>query len=255
MNDICISCFGRLPDDSPRTGCEACEYRVHTWLRELPRQWVLLQDMLRPDTGPARRGDVGRAHAPLPVRLEALDLVGPGQVVLLEDPHGDQTSGVPITPLLYGWARYLTADADVPVARRDAYGTIHTSRCEGPWIRGGGDVPGLCRWLDAYLFYAATRPWWDDLYEQLEQLLLRVRRLTHTRPVTRAKDAPCPGCSAWSLVEREDELHITCTICPARLTPAEYDEHRAAVMPALTALALHIITPKPRTEDAAEDAA
>ncbi|WP_069737432.1 hypothetical protein [Streptomyces sp. EN27] len=238
MNDICLSCFGRLPDDSPRTGCEACEYSVHTWLRELPRHLVLLADMLTPDTGPARRGGVGRAHAPLPVRLEVLDLTGPGHPVPWSDVHGDQTGGVPITPLLYGWARYLAADS--PAVRTDAHGTVHVERCDGALVRTGADVPGLCRWLDAYLPYAATRPWWDDLYEQLEQLLHRVRRLTHTRPVTRAKDAPCPSCSAWSLVEREDELHITCTICPARLTPDEYDEHRAQVMPALASLALRI---------------
>ncbi|MEU6614457.1 hypothetical protein [Streptomyces parvus] len=249
MNDICLSCFGRLPDDSSRTGCEACEYSVHTWLRELPRHLVLLADMLTPDTGPARRGGVGRAHAPLPIRLDVLDLTGPGQPVLLDDPHGDQTGGVPMTALLAGWARYLAAD--FPAVRTDGHGTLHIDRCDGAWVRGGADVPGLCRWLTAYLPYAATRPWWDDLYEQLEQLLHRVRRLTHTRPATRAKDAPCPLCSAWSLVEREDELHITCTICPAQLTPDEYDAHRAAVMPALTALALHIITPKPKTQTAA----
>lgn len=231
MNDICTSCFGRLPDDSPRTGCEACQYRLHTWLREIPRHLPLLEDMLRPDTGPAQRGGTGRAHAPLPIRLDVLDLIGPGQPVLLADPHGDQTGGVPMTPLLYGWARYLASD--FPAVRTDAHGTVHIERCDGARIRGRADVPGLCRWLDAYLPYAATRPWWDDLYEQVEQLLARVRRITHVRPVTRAKDAPCPKCSGWSLVEREDEFHISCTLCPARLTPDEYATHRAATMSSL----------------------
>ncbi|MFE1539460.1 hypothetical protein ACFW61_03235 [Streptomyces microflavus] len=249
MNDICTSCFARLPDDSPRTGCEACEYRLHTWLRELPRHLPLLQDMLRPDTGPAQRGGTGRAHAPLPVRVDVLDLLGPGQPVLLADPHGDQTGGVPMTPLLMGWARYLAAE--IPTVRVDAHGTIHIERCDGPWLRGGADIPRLCRWLDAYLPYASTRPWWDDLYDQVEQLLDRVRGMTHTKPLTRSKDAPCPQCSGWSLVEREDELHISCTRCPARLTPEQYDAHRARVMPALAALTLNMITPKAEPKAAA----
>ncbi|MER7696191.1 hypothetical protein [Streptomyces sp. NPDC096095] len=244
MNDTCLSCRGRLPDDSLRTGCDACQYSVHTWLRELPRHLPLLQDMLRPDTGPARRGGIGRAHAPLPVRLEVLDLTGPGQPVLLADPHGDQTGGVPMTPLLYGWARYLAAD--YPSVRTDAHGTVHIERCDGARTRAGArvrnvaDVPGLCRWLDAYLPYAATRPWWDELYEQLEQLLHRVRRLTHTKPLKRTKDAPCPTCGLWTLEEHEDQLHIMCRACPARLTPEEYDLHRVQVMPALASLALRI---------------
>ncbi|MEV6477644.1 hypothetical protein [Streptomyces sp. NPDC051657] len=238
MNDTCLSCRGRLPDDSPRTGCEACQYSVHTWLRELPRHLVLLADMLRPDTGPARRGGVGRAHAPLPVRLEVLDLVGPGQPVLLADPHGDQTGGIPMTPLLYGWARYLAAD--YPSVRTDAHGTVHIERGVSVRVQGGTDVPSLCRWLDAHLPYAATRPWWGALYEQIEQLLDRVRRLTHLKPVRRTMDAPCPRCTAFTLEEREDELHIMCRICPVRLAPEQYAAHRTEVMPALVALALRI---------------
>ncbi|MFJ9979665.1 hypothetical protein [Streptomyces cyaneofuscatus] len=231
MTDICLSCFGRLPDDSPRTGCEACEYRAHTWLRELPRHLPLLTDMLRPDTGPAQRGGTGRAHAPLPIRLDVLDLLGPGQPVPIADPHGDQTGGIPMTALLMGWARYLAQEHQA--VRVDQHGTVHLEPCTGPWPRGGATVPALCRWLDAYLPYAVGRPWWDDLYEQVEQLIRRVRRITHTTPRTRALDAPCPQCSGWSLVEKEDELHISCTLCPALLTPDEYAAHRTVTMASL----------------------
>jgi hypothetical protein len=61
-------------------------------------------------------------------------------------------------------------------------------------------------------------------------------------------DAPCPGCAAFALQEREDELHISCQVCTVRLTPDEYIEHRSQVMPALAALAVRIAAAR---EDAA----
>jgi hypothetical protein len=211
---------------------------MHTWLREIPRHLPLLQDSLPPDTGPAQRGGSGRAHSPLPVRVEVLDLLGPGHVVPLADPHGDQSAGVPIAPLLVGWARYLAAEQRC--VRRDEHGTVRIEPCTGPVPRGGSGITAWCSWLGAYLPYAVTRPWAADMYEQLEAVLQRIRRITHTTPRRRSMDAPCPGCSGFALVAVDDEWHISCQACAVRLTPDAYAAHRAQVMPALAAIALRL---------------
>lgn len=241
MDPTCTTCRGRLPATTDRYLCEACEYRMHTWLRDIPRHLPFMRAMLRPDTGPAQRGGSGRAHSPLPVRLEVLDFLGPGHAVPLEDPHGDQCAGIPISATLYGWARYLASE--YPSVYRDRqHDTIRIDRCDGARAHarpgGGGSITAWSAWLDAYLPYAVTRPWADDMYHQLEDLMDRIRRITHTTPRRTAKDAPCPSCSAFALVEREDELHISCLVCPVRLTPEQYTEHRDQVMPDLVRLAL-----------------
>ncbi|WP_329615036.1 hypothetical protein OG244_19545 [Streptomyces brevispora] len=240
MDNTCDICHHHAPAGCYL--CDGCAYRMHTWLREIPRHLPLLQDLLRPDTGPAQRGGSGRAHSPLPVRLDVLDLLGPGHVVALPDPLGDQSAGVPLAPLLYGWARYLAAD--LPSVRRDEHGTIRIEPCTGPVARHGSSITAWCSWLDAYLPYAVTRPWVADMHEQLENALQRIRRITHTKPRRRLMDAPCPAsdCQAFALVEKDDELHISCEACGHRLTPDEYAAHRAQVMPVLAAIALHLGT-------------
>ncbi|MEU8704179.1 hypothetical protein [Streptomyces sp. NPDC048565] len=234
MDTTCSICHGHAPAEHYL--CDACQYRLHTWLREIPQHLPLLQDLLRPGSGPAQRGGGGRAHSPLPVDLRVLDLLGPGHVVPWVDAHGDQTGGVPLEPLLYGWARYIASE--LPSVHRDAHGTVRIQPCTGPWARRGADVPAWCAWLQAYLPYAARQPWAHAMYEQLEETVHRIRRLTHTRPGSRPMDAPCPGCSGFALQEREDELHISCTVCSVRLTREQYADHRAVVMPGLVRTAL-----------------
>ncbi|MEV7712313.1 hypothetical protein [Streptomyces sp. NPDC088270] len=236
MNTICLICQHTAPDD--RYLCDACAYRLHTWLRTLPQQATLLQSCLRPDAGLAQRGGNGRAHSPLPVDLRVLDLLGPGHVVPLEDPHGDQTGGVPITPLLAGWARYIASE--LPAVHRDAHGTVRIDRCADAWPRAGKGIGAWCTWLSGYLPYAVTRPWAAELYTQVEDLMGRVRRITHTTARRIPRDAPCPACDAFALVGRENELHISCEACGRQLTPDEYIAHRDQVMPALARTALLI---------------
>ncbi|MGW2591975.1 hypothetical protein ACWCXC_17150 [Streptomyces sp. NPDC001515] len=234
----CSICHQHAPADCYL--CDACTYRVRSWLAGLPQQAALLRLCLAPAVGPAQRGGSGRAHSPVPVDLRVLDLLGPGSPVPLADPHGDQTAGVPITALLAGWAHYIATD--VPVVRVGPDGVVRTGgdlrAVAVP--RSGTGITAWSTWLIRYLPYAVTRPYAVDLHEQLQHLADRIQRITHTRPRRRHKDAPCPGCSAFALVEQDTELLITCEACGQVLTPAGYDQHRAQVMPALAAIALRI---------------
>ncbi|MFD6421731.1 hypothetical protein [Streptomyces sp. NPDC060198] len=240
----CTICHTTAPADAYL--CDGCAHGLRARLRQIVTDLPLLRAALRPDTGPAQRGGSGRAHSPLPVDVRALDLLGPGHPVPIEDPHGDQTGGIPIGPLLKGWARYLAAD--VPAVWIDGHGTMRIDRCTDAQPRTGTGT-GTAAWsafLQAYVPYAVTRPWAEEFYHQVADLVARIERVTHTRPRRTPKDAPCPGCSAFALVEHEDQLHIRCEACGHRLTPDAYAAHRAEVMPALAAVALRIVAAQQR---------
>ncbi|MFJ3705052.1 MULTISPECIES: hypothetical protein [unclassified Streptomyces] len=236
MDNRCSICRRTAPED--RYLCDGCEYRARTWLRGMPGQAALLQTCLQPTAGPAQRGGTGRAHSPLPVDLRALDLLGPGHPVPVADPHGDATGGIPIGALLAGWAHYIAGD--IPAVYRDRHGTVRIERHghAAARPRTGTGISAWSTWLTGYLPYVVTRPYAEQMYGQLEDLMNRIQRITHTQERRTVKDAPCPACAAFALVQREDAMHITCDSCGHRLTPEQYDVHRAAVMPGLVRTAI-----------------
>ncbi|MER7814062.1 hypothetical protein [Streptomyces sp. NPDC096153] len=238
MNDCCDVCHGPLPESSDRYACHSCAERLRAMLAELPRQLPLLRSLLRPDGGPAQRGGTGRAHSPMPVRLDVLDLLGPGHVVTLADPDGDQTDGVPIDPLVYGWARYIAQQH--PAVSRDRHGTIQVRPCDGPRSRRGTDVAAWCSWLIAYVPYICRQPWAADMLDQLEQLLRQIRDKTGDRPGRTVRDAPCPRCEGFALVSVGGDPYVRCEACSLALAPDEYAEYAAKVLPSLTALAVRL---------------
>lgn len=237
--DDCAICARTLrPTEQDGYACTACIHRIRSWYTEIPRQLPLLQASLQPDVIP-RRGQVGgtgRAHAPVPLRLDVLDLLGPGQILPLDDPHGDQSAGIPLTPLLRGWARYTAAE--YPAVWQDKHGTQHIGPCEDAVPRRGTDTTAWCTWLIRYLPYAATRPWIRELHDQLQDTIARVRRITATRPGRRPLAAPCPACKCCALVETDGEWDITCEVCGHRLDRDAYDELADSIADGTTAAAI-----------------
>lgn len=206
--------------------CDRCQHRIRGWLRELGLQRILLQAMLTPgSTGPAQ-GSIhgGRAHSPLPVRGDILTLLGPGADSTLTDPYGDargdQDAGASLDAVLHGWARATAERVN-----------LHAE----PWLRPGRTWSA---WLTAYLPWALPAPWIGDLHDELDDLVRQARSLTHTEPRRRPKDAPCPSCRAFGLIEEDWQPYIECTVCETLLTPAEYAQHAQRVMPALYRTAL-----------------
>ena len=69
-----------------------------------------------------------------------------------------------------------------------------------------------------------------------------MRSITRTEPRRRSKDAPCPSCGAFGLVEEDWRAYIDCTVCGLLLTLANYNFHVERVMPGLYRTALLIVT-------------
>ncbi|MEW2570474.1 hypothetical protein [Streptomyces sp. NPDC047070] len=244
MSSCSIVRCGRplLAHEHRRRVCDRCANRVRGWLRELDLQRILLRVMLVPGSSGPATGSVhgGRAHSPMPARGDVLNFLGPGASSTLADPYGDargdQDAGATIDATLHAWAR-ATAE--------------HIHPPDRPWLRPGRTWSA---WLTAYLPWALSAPWIGDLHDELDDLVQQARGLTRTEPRRRPKDAPCPSCQAFGLVEEDWQPYIECTVCEALLTPDEYARHAQDVMPRLyrTALLIAARTEKQRRKEQAE---
>ncbi|WP_381797265.1 hypothetical protein [Streptomyces niveus] len=224
MSSLCAICRRAHRDqgDAHRTACDRCEHRIRGWLREIPRQLPLLEASLVLDGGPAQGRSAGRAHAPLPVRADVLNMLGPAAPGPVRDHRGDQSGTLPILALVYAWAEQIAAERarDIPPFRPRADYT---------------------RYIAAHLPYACTRPWITDLHTELGDVVHAARAITRTEPRRRPQDAPCPGCSAFALIAEDWQQFIECTTCGLLLSHDEYAAHHQAVMPPLYRTALRLV--------------
>lgn len=227
---ICATCPRLLPDGSARYACRGCEYRMRHLLATIVTELPLLQAALVPGGGTAGGRPAGRAHAPLPVNVRALDMLGPGTIAPVPDPHGEQSGGIPLGPLLVGWARYIATT--YPAVYRSA-GTEYVVPAEGAEVRAGTGIPAWCGWLTRYLPYAACQPWIASLSDQLDDAVRRIRAITCTRPQTRPRLAPCPKCGAVAMSRTDGQWEIVCEACGHHMDPDSYDAHAKAVLPGL----------------------
>ncbi|HKX69894.1 MAG TPA: hypothetical protein VJM75_01645 [Acidimicrobiales bacterium] len=221
-------CGRALPDGRPDRVCPRCASRIRAWLTELDHQLPLLQASLQHDRNPTT-GTIhgGRAHSPMPVRADVLNLLGPGSNTTLTDPYGeargDQDGPLPIHTHLHGWAE-MTAG--------------HVRLAPTPGIRPGHT---WAAWLDAYLPWILTAPWLTDFHQELEGLIKRVRAITRTEPQRHLQDAPCPGCDVFALVDEDWQPYVECTACGLLLTHTEYLDHARRVLPQLYRTALQLV--------------
>ncbi|MFE6282451.1 hypothetical protein [Streptomyces sp. NPDC057877] len=223
----------------PRTaadGVHACPVHaeeLRAWLAELPYQARFLEEFIEPAGRPTagRIGGTGRAHAPVPVDLRVLVLLGPGR--LDAAPGSDDDGTPPILAVLGAWAGHIAYH--YPAVGYDRYGTARSQPCEQAWPSYGETITGWCAWLTAYLPFALTLPLVADLHRQLGNLIHRIRDLTHAVPHRHPQAAPCPRCDAHALVAVDGQHGITCTACGNRLERDEYDQHAAAFLQTIQA--------------------
>lgn len=244
MNQHCAICPRTLPAGTGRYACAACEHRLRYELTELAgRELAALRAELAPGASPAagsRSG--GRAHAPLPLDIRVLDLLGPGTPNTLPDPYGEQSAGIPLGPILTGWAHTIAIEHQAAY-RRD--GTTYLVPCTSAAPRTGTGLDAWCRWLIAYLPHAVRRPWITEMNAELTDAMHRVRQITGTRTRTRPRAAPCPACGAIAMSRTDGVWEVACEACGHRMDPADYDAHAAAVLPGLTLIMARLATPPP----------
>ncbi|MFE6223313.1 hypothetical protein [Streptomyces sp. NPDC057854] len=206
-----------------RTACAQCEHQLRGWLAELPRQVVLLTASLELGARPAQGfGGTGRAHSPLPVRADVLNLLGPAAPGTVHDDHGDQGGPTPIHAVLHAWAEQLADDL-------------------GHRLRPINHSAPYADYLRRHLDHVVRAPWAAELHTELSDLIRRIRAVTSTEPRRRSLDAPCPSCQAFTLGHTDWQTYTDCEACGLLLTPDEYRAHHAAVMPALARTALGIV--------------
>ncbi|MFF9146341.1 hypothetical protein ACF1BN_15920 [Streptomyces sp. NPDC014861] len=235
----CAACHIPLPAGTDLHACAPCLDRLRGMLAEIPQHLPLLALLLAPTAAqrtPGASAPTGRAHSPLPLRLDVVNLLGPGHAVQLPDPHGDQDTTVPIRSLLHGWAAYVASQ--YPTIHYDAHGTVHITLGTTARSRFGTGPAAWCHWLTAYLPFAAGHDWIGDLYQQIDHAVRLLRSKTDRQPRRVPRSAPCPACDVFGLVSTEGEQLIACEACGHRLTADQYRAHSAAVLPALTRLAV-----------------
>jgi hypothetical protein len=236
----CAICPRPLPEaDADRYACAACEHQLRAWLAQLSTEIVLLRAELTPGRGPGGGRPAGRAHAPIPLDVRVLDLLGRTTGGYVPDPHGQDSAGIPIGPLLTGWAHRIAREH--PAAYR-RYGTEYSVPCRYAAPRRGSDLTAWCRWLAAYLPHALRQPWIRDMHDEIGEAVRRVSAVTGTRPRRHRYLAPCPACQGFAMSRTDGQWEYQCDLCGHRLDPDQYAEHAAAVLPGLTAMAVRMAT-------------
>lgn len=241
---FCALCSRPLVPDTKAHACPACVKDTRLLLAAIRAEVPELQECLALGAAPAGGRSAGRAHAPLPVRLDALNLLGPGTATPWTDTVGDQVAGIPLSSVLRWWANHI---AFTQVAAWRHKGTQYSGPCWGA-ITHGRDAAAWCRWLDAYLWIAVDDPMIWQLHGDLTEALAAVREITRSQPQRHSRLAPCPACDAIAMVAVDGKWEIKCEVCGHRMDPDEYDAHAAAVLPKLTTTALWIAAVE-HTED------
>lgn len=217
MTAACIAahCSRTLRDweiDAAMLCCSPCLGRMRAQLSAIPAALVVLRDgsLQRERTGEPGRS--GTREAPLPCRLDVLNLVGPAASGTVRDPHGDQVGARPVAGVLGDWVRLVCEER----------------RIDGPdrWTE-----EAMAGWLTAQLGFASTQGWVGELAAELWDLTTAIRGIARVEVRTRAISRPCPRCQMMTLSRTDHDAYTRCSECGSAWTDTELcadAEQRAA---------------------------
>lgn len=225
--------------------CSKCRQRLATLLIELPAVAAWLNVNKAPSIGVSLDGHVsGSREAPMPLRRDVLDLVGPT--------NGQQSVSQPAPPAryqLWAGAQHVTsyrtrADADRarwelrhdddPTNQRDlGYYRITLLRMTRDQIGDAGiydrimgwaeqvhdeafadlpprkDLATLARWLHGHFEWICRQEWVNDMLDDLIDAESRSRQLAPWEPEHKRLRDDCPSCDMRALVFVRGK-HVEC---------------------------------------------
>jgi hypothetical protein len=146
----------------------------------------------------------GSREAPVPIRVDVVDLLGPADERTVHDPLGDQVGHLSAATVLDGWCRLFAEE------RRESTPTPH--------------VATQAAWLLARLDELFKHPAIDEAAKEIGDLwhvLRRAAGLTMPRPEP-CPGVPCKHCDLCLLVRVPGSEYVECGGCSALLTEDEY---------------------------------
>lgn len=185
--------------------CAGCRSWLTRTLTEIVELYALLPANLMPGQAQGQRVS-GSREAPLPLRVDPLDLTMPARAAVVHDPLGDQVGLLSVATVLDSWVRDW----------RD--------------VRGKGEgLPGptvveLGQWLAVRLDDACDdHPAIDEFADEMKALGHQLRRAVgrfEIRP--EHLDVPCRRCDLMDLHRLPGEDRVECGSCGDLLTEDEY---------------------------------
>lgn len=185
--------------------CPRCYSRIRNMLSQFPEQHTLLTLSRQP----VKTGGDGRSskalHAPLPGRVDTLNMLGPAARQNVTDGR-DQVGPVPFLAVLESWVEVVEDERRLTRCRRHV--TPMTER------------------LLTHLRWVVEQPWAGDFEEEIRELLTTVQRITMTLPVRELlRGVRCPSCDMTTLFRHHPgDWAAECSYCPSvRLDQRDFD--------------------------------
>jgi len=183
--------------------CIPCQARIRGLLAQLPEQFVYLAMSRQREQGGGGDGRSSKKlHAPLPGRLDTLNLIGPYARQSVTDAE-DQVGPAPVLAVLETWCQVVTKERHLTPVR------VHVS--------------SLTDRLLTHLGWIVEQTWVADFELELRELMRAVKGITRTEPRRVPLPVPCPSCEMLTLV-REDHSGwaAECVMCSS-VKLDEYD--------------------------------
>lgn len=194
--------------------CPGCRSRLAGWLREIPDLYADLlarDDVLRSSGG---FGWVSGTHeAPVPIRVDAVDLTMPARGGTVVDAFHDQIGHLPVAAVLASWAENWREFRGIGEGR-----ALMT-------------VPELCVWLERRLEDACdVHPAIGDFADELRGIRSVLYGVLGLNDVPDYKQGvPCRACDMLTLVRYPGGDFTECTSCGLLLNADEYHSWCALV--------------------------